>query len=47
MDSQDDVLDSLGQHCYIFFEYGHQGFMVSYYSYIPGEAIMMKLFQTM
>ena len=47
MDSQDDALYSLGQHCYIFFEYGHQGFMVSYYGYIPGKAIMMKLFQTM
>ena len=43
MDSQDHVLDSLGQCCYIFFEYGHQGFMVSYYDYIPGKAIMMRL----
>ena len=47
MDSQGGVLDSLVQCHYIFFEYGHQGFMISYYGYVPGKAVMIKLFQTM
>ena len=47
MDSQDDMLHYLGQCHYIFFEYGQQGFMINYYGYLPGKAIMMKFFQTM
>ena len=41
------MLDTLWQGGYIFLKYCCQGFMVSYYTYLPSKTIKMKFFKTM